>query len=166
MISRRRMSAIVPQHHRPIVMLHQAGCRACPRLAEQRCAKQSWRDQPVALRPRSGPAVRLEASVARVRRQRRPRSVHSGRMGCVIEPRNRLLAGAEIVFVIERNGQCRREALSILPGSKSTSRAKGARPVPLWPAAPRFVGAIDRAEPVILALIRRPVRHGARRGAR
>ena len=24
-------------------------------------------------------------------------------MGCVIEPRNRLLAGAEIVFVIERN---------------------------------------------------------------
>ena len=37
------------------------------------------------------------------RRRRRPRSVHSCCMGCVIEPRNRLLAGAEIVFVIERN---------------------------------------------------------------
>jgi hypothetical protein len=37
------------------------------------------------------------------RRQRRPRSVHSGCVGCVIEPRNGLIAGAETVEMVERN---------------------------------------------------------------
>jgi hypothetical protein len=37
------------------------------------------------------------------RRQRRPRSVHSGCVGCVIEPRNGLIAGAETVSMVERN---------------------------------------------------------------
>ena len=37
------------------------------------------------------------------RRQRRPRSVHSCCVGCVIEPRNTLFAGAEVVFAAERH---------------------------------------------------------------
>src|SRR6266436_6993066 len=37
------------------------------------------------------------------RRQRRPRSVHSGCVGCVIEPRNGHIAGAEAVSMVERN---------------------------------------------------------------
>jgi hypothetical protein len=36
-------------------------------------------------------------------RQRGPRSVHSCCVGCVIEPRNTLIAGAEAVFAAERN---------------------------------------------------------------
>src|SRR5712692_7403130 len=37
------------------------------------------------------------------RRRRRPRSVHSGCVGCVIEPRNGYVAGAETVQSVERN---------------------------------------------------------------
>src|SRR5215831_14955375 len=37
------------------------------------------------------------------RRRRRPRSVHSGCVGCVIEPRNWYVAGAETVQRVERN---------------------------------------------------------------
>src|SRR5829696_10139797 len=37
------------------------------------------------------------------RQQWRPRSVHSGCMGCVIEPGNTLVAGAEAVFAAERH---------------------------------------------------------------
>jgi hypothetical protein len=37
------------------------------------------------------------------RRRRRPRSVHSGCVGCVIEPRNGYVAGAETVQRVERN---------------------------------------------------------------
>jgi hypothetical protein len=37
------------------------------------------------------------------RRQRRPRSVHSGCVGCVIESRNIFTAGAETVDKVERN---------------------------------------------------------------
>jgi hypothetical protein len=37
------------------------------------------------------------------RRQRRPRSVHSNCVGFVIEPRNRHVAGAETVEIVERN---------------------------------------------------------------
>src|SRR5215470_17563710 len=37
------------------------------------------------------------------RRRRRPRSVHSGCVGCVIEPRNGYVAGAETVQLVERN---------------------------------------------------------------
>src|SRR6202023_2887982 len=37
------------------------------------------------------------------RRRRRTRSVHSGCVGCVIEPRNDEFAGAETVVMVERN---------------------------------------------------------------
>jgi hypothetical protein len=37
------------------------------------------------------------------RRRRRTRSVHSGCVGCGSEPRNDELAGAETVFMVERN---------------------------------------------------------------
>jgi hypothetical protein len=37
------------------------------------------------------------------RRQRRPRSVHSCCVGCVIEPRNAVIAGAEAVVLVECN---------------------------------------------------------------
>jgi hypothetical protein len=62
------------------------------------------------------------------RRRRRTRSVHSGCVGCVIEPRNDEFAGAETVLMVERN-MCNAvmRGIAVPPGSKSTSRAKGSR---------------------------------------
>src|SRR6202048_2912654 len=65
-----------------------------------------------------------------VRRQQcRTRSVHSGCVGCVIEPRNTLFAGGGGCPLLPNATWavplC--EVLSTLPGSKSTSRAKGSR---------------------------------------
>ena len=56
----------------------------------------------------------------------RPRSVHSNYVGCVIEPRNGYVAGAETVERVERNmsSAAMRGAVA-LPGSKSTSRVEG-----------------------------------------
>jgi len=64
----------------------------------------------------------------RERRRRRSRSVHSDCMGCAIEPRNALIAGAEAVGKVERNmsSAAKRGAVA-LPGSENTSRAKGTR---------------------------------------
>src|ERR1700719_5271339 len=55
-------------------------------------------------------------------------SVHSGCVGCVIEPRNDEFAGAETVVMVERN-MCNAvmRGNAVPPGSKSTSRAKGSR---------------------------------------
>ena len=55
-------------------------------------------------------------------------SVHSGCVGCVIEPRNDEFAGAETVLMVERN-MCNAvmRGIAVPPGSKSTSRAKGSR---------------------------------------
>ena len=64
-----------------------------------------------------------------VRRQRcRTRSVHSCCVGCGSEPRNDELAGAETVFMVERN-MCNAVMRGIVvpPGSRATSRAKGSR---------------------------------------
>src|SRR6266481_4402361 len=62
------------------------------------------------------------------RRRRRPRSVHSGCVGCVIEPRNGYVAGAETVQSVERNmDRAAKRGHARLPGSKSRSRAKGSR---------------------------------------
>ena len=49
-------------------------------------------------------------------------------MGCVIEPRNRYVAEAETVHMVERN-MCDAVMRGIVvpPGSKSTSRANGSR---------------------------------------
>src|SRR2546425_8882052 len=59
------------------------------------------------------------------RRGRRPRSVHSGCVGGVIEPRNGFFAGAETVVGAERNiTRAVIRGIVALPGSKSTSRAK------------------------------------------
>src|ERR1700720_4260262 len=65
-----------------------------------------------------------------VRRQQcRTRSVHSGCVGCVMEPRNTLFAGGGGCPLLPNATWavplC--EVLSTLPGSKSTSRAKGSR---------------------------------------
>jgi hypothetical protein len=63
----------------------------------------SWRDQPV----QSPAQVRLSKPLGSEccvrRRSRRTRSVYSGCVGCGNEPRNGELAGAEIVFMVERN---------------------------------------------------------------
>ena len=61
-------------------------------------------------------------------RRRRTRSVHSGCVGCGSEPRNDELAGAETVFMVERN-MCDAVMRGIVvpPGSRATSRAKGSR---------------------------------------
>ena len=58
------------------------------------------------------------------RRRRRTRSVHSGCVGCVIEPRNDEFARAETVVMVERN-MCNAvmRGTVIPPGSRSTSRA-------------------------------------------
>ena len=58
----------------------------------------------------------------------RTRSVHSGCVGCGSEPRNDELAGAETVFMVERN-MCDAVMRGIVvpPGSRATSRAKGSR---------------------------------------
>src|SRR5438128_6766726 len=64
-----------------------------------------------------------------VRRQRcRTRSVHSCCVGCGSEPRNDELAGAETVFMVERN-MCNAvmRGIVIPPGSRATSRANGSR---------------------------------------
>jgi hypothetical protein len=54
---------------------------------------------PAQVRPSKSPGS--ECCVRR--RQRRTRSVHSGCVGCVIEPRNDEFAGAETVVMVERN---------------------------------------------------------------
>src|SRR5260370_10331519 len=54
---------------------------------------------PAQVRPRKPPGS--ECCVRR--RRRRTRSVHSGCVGCVIEPRNDEFAGAETVLMVERN---------------------------------------------------------------
>src|SRR5262249_49092381 len=55
-------------------------------------------------------------------------SVHSGRVGCVIEPRHGYVAGAETVQRVERNmDRAAKRSHARLPGSKSRSRAKGSR---------------------------------------
>jgi hypothetical protein len=63
------------------------------------------------------------------RRRRRTRSVHSGCGGCGSEPRNDLLAGAETVFMVERNmsNAVMRGTRLVPPGSRAASRAQGAR---------------------------------------
>jgi hypothetical protein len=62
------------------------------------------------------------------RRQRRTRSVHSCCVGCGSEPRNDELAGAETVFMVERN-MCNAimRGVVVPPGSRATSRANGSR---------------------------------------
>src|ERR1700760_3943844 len=56
------------------------------------------------------------------------RSVHSDRMGCGIEPRRKNFAEAETLGTVEGNmcGIAMRDAVAP-PGSKATSRPKGAR---------------------------------------
>jgi putative ABC transport system substrate-binding protein len=71
-------------------------------------ARQSWRDpagaSPEQVRPSKPPGS--ECCVRR--RQRRTRSVHSGCVGCVIEPRNDETAGAEAVtYGRTQHVQCR-----------------------------------------------------------
>jgi hypothetical protein len=91
-------------------------------------ARQSWRDQPVQVRPRQGRSGPPGSECCVRRRRRRTRSVHSGCVGCVIEPRNDEFAGAETVLMVERN-MCNAVMRGIVtpPGSKSTSRANGSR---------------------------------------
>ena len=57
-----------------------------------------------------------------------PNTKHSGCVGCGSEPRNDEFAGAETVFMVERN-MCDAVMRGIVvpPGSRATSRAKGSR---------------------------------------
>src|ERR1700720_3489671 len=62
------------------------------------------------------------------RRRRRTRSVHSGCVGCGSEPRNDEFAGAETVFMVERNTcDAVMRGIVVPPGSKATSRANRSR---------------------------------------
>ena len=54
------------------------------------------------------------------RRRRRTRSVHSWCVGCGSEPRNDLLAGAETVFIVERN-----TSSACMRGNDSSRRGRG-----------------------------------------
>ena len=85
-----------------------------------RCAGAS----PAEVRPSKPPGS--ECCVRR--RRRRTRSVHSECVGCGSEPRNDEFAGAETVFIVERN-MCNAVMRGIVvpPGSRATSRAQGAR---------------------------------------
>src|SRR6266568_7620997 len=91
-------------------------------------ARQSWRDQPVIslAQVRSSKPPGSECCVRR--RLRRTRSVHSCCVGCGSEPRNDEIAGAEIVFMVERNMRnAVMRGIVVPPGSRATSRAKGSR---------------------------------------
>src|SRR5215468_10356511 len=91
-------------------------------------ARQSWRGSAGASPAQVGPS-KPPGSECCVRRQRcRTRSVHSCCVGCGSEPRNDELAGAETVFMVERN-MCNAVMRGIVvpPGSRATSRAKGSR---------------------------------------
>src|SRR5215208_1554507 len=62
------------------------------------------------------------------RRRRRTRSVHSACVGCGSEPRNDQIAGAETVFIVERNmSNTDMRGIAVPPGSRATSRAQGSR---------------------------------------
>jgi len=79
---------------------------------------------PARVRPSEPPGSECCVS----RRRRRPRSVHSGCVECVIEPRNGFIAGAETVVGVERNmSSAVTQGIVVLPGSKSTLRANGSR---------------------------------------
>src|SRR5258707_13737042 len=90
------------------------------------------------------------------RRRRRPRSVHSGCVGCVIEPRNGYVAGAETVQSVERNtDRAAKRGHARLPGSKSRSRAKGSRRNlgdPAFGQSNSASGLVSRVTPVHTAL--------------
>jgi hypothetical protein len=60
-------------------------------------ARQSWRDPAGASPAQVGPSKPPGSECCVRRRQRRTRSIHSGCVGCVIEPRNDETAGAEAV---------------------------------------------------------------------
>jgi hypothetical protein len=60
------------------------------------------------------------------RRRRRPRSVHSDCVGCVLSHGMGLIAGAEAVEMAERNmSKAVMQGRVVLPRSETTSRAKG-----------------------------------------
>jgi len=99
-----------------------------PSVTQYLCARRSWRvpagESPVRV-SRSGRSV---VSVARARRRRRPRSVHSNLAGCVLSPESVYTAEAEALSIVESNmcGIVRRDAVA-LPGSETTSCQKGTR---------------------------------------
>jgi len=91
------------QHQLPIAMHRQAGCGACLRFGGSKVRQEAG----AISRWKSGPGKVQQAAWKRVLREptatpatKRTRLLHGV---CVIEPRNRLLAGAEIVFAIDRN---------------------------------------------------------------
>ncbi len=74
-------------------------------------ARQSWRDPAGSNPAEVGPSEPPGSECCVRRRRRRTRSVHSGCVGCVIEPRNDETAGAEAVtYGRTQHVQCRRAA--------------------------------------------------------
>jgi hypothetical protein len=112
---------------RPKIQVSGRRSVGCQRLFDRRRQAKLARSagvSPAQVRPSKPPGS--ECCVRR--RRRRTRSVHSGCVGCVIEPRNGLDAGAEIVVKVECNmSNAVMRGTAALPGSKSTSRAKGSR---------------------------------------
>ena len=71
-------------------------------------ARQSWRDSAGGSPAQVGPSKPPGSECCVRRRRRRTRSVHSGCVGCVIEPRNDEIAGAEAVtYGRTQHVQCR-----------------------------------------------------------
>jgi hypothetical protein len=102
---------------------HESGCRPTLRRRQAKLAR-SVGESPTQVMLSRQPGSECCVS----RRRRRPRSVHSGCVGCVIEPRNGCVAGAETVRRVERNmDRAAKRGHARLPGSKSRSRAKGSR---------------------------------------
>ncbi len=75
-----------------------SGCGPTLRRRQAKLAR-SVGESPTQVMPSRQPGSECCVS----RRRRRPRSVHSGCVGCVIEPRNGYVAGAETVQRVERN---------------------------------------------------------------
>ena len=84
------------------------GTRGNSRPYRDEGARQSWRDSAGASPAQVGPSKPPGSECCVRRRRRRTRSVHSGCVGCVIEPRNDEIAGAEAVtYGRTQHVQCR-----------------------------------------------------------
>jgi hypothetical protein len=87
-----KLAVFIPQDCEP------GSCQPTWRKAPSKLAR-SVGGSPTQVRPSRRPGSECCVS----RRRRRPRSVHSGCVGCVIEPRNGHIAGAEAVSMVERH---------------------------------------------------------------
>src|SRR5881296_1753912 len=123
-----------------------SGCGPTLRRRQAKLAR-SVGESPTQVMPSRQPGSECCVS----RRRRRPRSVHSGCVGCVIEPRNGYVAGAETVQSVERNmDRVAKRGHARLPGSKSRSAQKdrvGTWEIPRSARAIPLLVRIGKGEP-------------------